>query len=104
MILVKSTVKPRTLLMMAACANVAIKLAWPVTITSGNDSKHMAGSKHYSGEAIDIRSKNFPTKEAKQEFIAAVLARLDLTGAGYQMFLESEGQANEHFHLEYDPL
>lgn len=100
MILVKATVKPRALLMMAACANVAITLPWPVTITSGNDSKHMTGSKHYSGEAVDVRSKNFPTKKAKRDFIAAVLARL---GTGYQMILESEGQANEHFHLEYDP-
>ena len=99
-ILIKSGVRPKSLLLLAAVSNVARDLEWDVTITSGNDSKHMKGSRHYSGEAIDIRSKNFPTKRAKQEFIAAVLLRL---GPGYEMFLEHEGGANEHFHLEYDP-
>ena len=71
-----------------------------MTITSANDSKHMKGSKHYTYEAIDIRSKNFPSKRAKQEFLTSVLLRL---GPGYEMFLEHEGKVNEHFHLEHDP-
>ena len=81
-------------------ANVAVGLDWNVTITSGTDGKHMKGSRHYTVEAIDIRSKNFPSKRAKQEFIAAVLLRL---GPGYEMFLEQEGKSQEHFHLEWDP-
>ena len=88
------------LVLTAAVANVAQELPFPVTITSGTDGKHMKGSKHYTGEAIDIRSKNFPNKRAKQEFIAAVLLRL---GPGYEAFLESEGKASEHIHVEFDP-
>ena len=99
-ILVKSTVKPTSHLLVAAVANVAVSLDWDVTITSANDSKHMKGSKHYTGEAIDIRSKNFPSKRSKQDFIAKVLLRL---GPGYEMFLEGVGTENEHFHLEKDP-
>ena len=99
---VKGSVKPPILLMMAAIANVAQGLDEPVDvlITSGNDSVHMAKSKHYSYEALDIRSKNFPSAVAKRAFMAAVLKRL---GSGYQMILEMEGKANEHFHLELDP-
>ena len=99
-ILIKSGVKPRSLTLVAAIANVSHDYAWDVTITSGNDSKHKKGSKHYTDEAIDIRSKNFPNKRAKQDFMAAVLLRL---GPGYDMILESEGQPNEHVHLEWDP-
>ena len=98
-IFVKSTVRPRSHLLAAAVANVAAPLGWDVTITSANDSTHMVGSKHYAGEAIDVRSKNFPTTRSKREFVAAVLSRL---GPGYEMFLEGEGTANEHFHLERD--
>lgn len=99
-ILIKSGAQPRVLILLAAIANVAKDLPFDVTITSGNDSKHKKGSKHYTYEALDVRSKNFPSKRSKQQFIHDVLLRL---GPGYEMFLEFEGKANEHFHLEYDP-
>lgn len=99
-ILIKSGVKPRLLLLTAAVANVAQGLPHDVVITSGTDGKHKKGSKHYTEEALDIRSKNFPSRRAKQEFISAVLLRL---GPGYEMFLEQEGKPQEHFHLEWDP-
>lgn len=31
---------------------------YEVTITSGNDGKHMKNSKHYTDEAVDIRTKD----------------------------------------------
>ena|SRR3990167_4443255 len=99
-LLIKSGVQPRLLTLAAAIANVARDLPWDVVVTAGTDGKHMKGSKHYTGEALDVRSKNFPSKRAKQEFVAAVLLRL---GPGYEMFLESEGKVQEHFHVEYDP-
>ena len=99
-ILVKSGVETRALLLLAAVANVARDLPLDVTVTAGTDGKHRKDSKHYSGEALDVRTKNFPTRRAKQEFIAAVLLRL---GPGYEIFLESEGKPQEHAHLEFDP-
>lgn len=99
-ILLKPSVKPRSLLLMAAVSNVARSLPHDVYITSGNDSAHMVGSKHYTNEAVDIRSKNFPSAQAKRLFISDVLLRL---GTGYDMILEGEGTVNEHFHLEHDP-
>ena len=37
-------------------------------ITSINDSQHSPNSRHYKNEAIDIRSKNFASREDKRIF------------------------------------
>jgi len=101
MIKLKGTVRPYNLFIMAACANVAEIMGIEILVSSGNDSEHMKGSKHYSYEALDIRSKApFKTKEEKKEFLELVLLRL---GPEYQGILESEGKVNEHFHFEFDP-
>jgi hypothetical protein len=104
-----ATVRPRSLVIIAACVNAfqdLIDEGWKddlpteLRITSGNDSTHMDGSKHYTDEALDVRSKSFPSRHLKNEFIRLVKFRL---GSAYQGILESEGQPNEHFHFEYDP-
>jgi hypothetical protein len=100
MVKIKTGVKPKSLVILAAVANVAQVLPFDVIITSGNDSKHMKTSKHYSDEALDVRSKNFPNTESKKLFLEAVLKRL---GQDYQGILEDLGGANEHIHIEYDP-
>lgn len=99
---IKSGVKPRNLVILAAIANVAQELGNPpeVFITSGTEGRHMPGSKHYTGEALDVRSHNFPSFAAKREFLNAVRRRL---GRNYDVILESLGRPNEHFHIEYDP-
>ena len=99
-VLIKSGVQPRLCLLLAAVANVAQELDWDVIITSAVDGCHKIRSRHYTHEAIDVRSKNFPSPQAKDDFIQAVLLRL---GTGYEMFLENVGTENEHFHLEWDP-
>jgi len=99
MIKVKTTVKPKNLVITAACANVAEELHISILVTSGNDSKHMEGSKHYSYEALDIRSKTMST-EVKKLFLSKVMERL---GPAYRGILENKGKDNEHFHIEYDP-
>ena len=85
---------------MVALANTAQEMNLEITVTAGMDGQHMTGSRHYTGEALDVRSKNFATKGLKAEFLVRVLKRL---GMKYQGFLEGEGTANEHFHFEYDP-
>jgi len=99
MIKVLSTVRPKNLVIAAACANVAESLGITTTITVGSNGKHMPGSKHYEGNASDIRSKNM-SKDVKPVFLNMVLARL---GNSYEGFLEDKGTDNEHFHIEYDP-
>lgn len=65
-----------------------------LTITSGTDGKHMVGSKHYIGQAVDIRSRGF----ALPVLVEILGAGRDLLGKDYDFILEAD-----HFHLEYDP-
>lgn len=68
-----------------------------LTITSINDSKHMEGSRHYTDEAIDIRSHNFESREQKLDF---KMRFNDFLGPKFTVLLESEGKPNEHFHVQ----
>lgn len=101
MIKAKGTVRPRSVFILCAVANVACQWGIEVTITSVQDSTHTPGSLHPKGAAVDIRSKApFHDADEKRKFLDAVLRRL---GLGYQGILEAPGTPNEHFHIEFDP-
>ena len=63
-----------------------------MTITSGNDGKHMRDSLHYTDKAIDIR-----TIDMKYSHINVINLRKAL-GKDYDVIREYN-----HIHLEYDP-
>lgn len=66
----------------------------PLVITSCTDGKHMKGSKHYSGNAIDIRIRHLTQKE-----IDSLIRRFKLWyDKDYDIVLEKD-----HIHVEYDP-
>lgn len=93
MLKVKNGVTPKNLIIAAAIANVAESLDLDLVITSGTDGKHMVGSKHYTSEALDLRTSNI--KNELQEVMNVLSARL---GPDYQVIKESD-----HVHIEYDP-
>lgn len=64
-------------------------------ITSAADGKHMARSKHYTGDALDFRRWN---ADAKGVTVSVLRSLKDLLGSDYDIVLEST-----HFHVEYDP-
>jgi len=99
MIKVLGTVRPKNLVIMAAFANAAEDLGITTTITVGSNGKHMLGSKHYDGNALDIRSKDLG-QGIKIILLSKALERL---GKNYQGLIEDQGTPNEHFHVEYDP-
>ena len=66
-------------------------------VTAGSDGQHMEDSRHYTGEAIDVRSKNFPTLEAKERFREAYEMAL---GPKFRVLFESVGTNQEHFHAQ----
>lgn len=64
-----------------------------VVVTSGNDSVHMVGSKHFSDEALDFRVWGLTSGER-----AAVVGFIHLaTSIDYDVLDEGD-----HIHLEYD--
>lgn len=73
---------------------------YPLVLTSGKDSDHKPGSLHYSGYAIDCRTKHL-SREVKHKILAFCRAKLD--PLGYDTILEGEGTENEHLHCEFDP-
>ena len=98
---VSGVVVPKVCIIQAAFFNASLQIGLQADqfVTSGNDRVHMRGSKHYTDEALDFRSKHLTTAQ-KHALLTAVKARLP---KGYQAILESEGSANEHFQIEYDP-
>lgn len=64
---------------------------YEMTITSGKDGNHMVGSKHYTGEAVDIR-----TSDMKKP-ITVHLAIKTALGKDYDVIYEID-----HIHAEYD--
>lgn len=94
MIKVKTGVTPRNLIIAAALANVAEEEKLELVITAGTDGKHMVGSKHYTGEALDIRTSNLT-----QGQILLVMSGLKhRLGSSYDVLIEAD-----HVHVEFDP-
>lgn len=62
-------------------------------ITSGCDGQHMVDSLHYSGYALDFR-----TRDLSPEHIGAIARKLRMAlGAQYDVVVESD-----HLHVEFD--
>ena len=65
-----------------------------LTITSGSDGVHKANSRHYSGNACDLRSRNLsPT-----DITHLVNKFKEALGSDFDIVIEPT-----HIHVEYDP-
>lgn len=97
---VAGVIVPKSTIIAAAAINAANQLGFECVmyVTSGNDRVHMAGSKHFTDEALDFRTKHLTT-EQKHAWTRAVKKRL---GRDYDVLLEDEGGNNEHLHVEFD--
>lgn len=72
------------------------------TITSANDGKHARNSLHYSGNAIDYRTRDVP-RDKLDSLVGMARVRLaDATGQ-FDVLLESRDEPNEHLHVEFQP-
>ncbi len=52
---------------------LSLDYAGELVITSGSDGTHNPNSRHYRGEAVDIRTRNLPNPEAVRAQLAAAL-------------------------------
>lgn len=64
-----------------------------LVITSACDGDHMPGSKHYNGDALDLRSRTLTDAFAVRDMLQ------DELGDDYDVILESD-----HIHVEWDPI
>ncbi len=88
---------------------VGLMIAWSIysgfgydlTVTSGEDGTHSDLSKHYQGDALDLRTKHVPADK-----LALILATMKAACDNqYDVVLEgadTPGSTGQHIHLEYD--
>jgi|GEM_PF-2371377 hypothetical protein len=80
------------------------ELGYPAVllVTSANDSQHMTGSRHFSDEALDWRTKgpweNSMRSRAKKLQFRKRFA--ELLGDRFTVMLEGTGKAHEHLHSQ----
>ena len=71
-----------------------LRIGKQLVITSCTDGKHMKGSKHYSGYAIDIRTRHLNAQEIEK----LVIWFKNNYDKNYDIVVEKD-----HIHVEYDP-
>lgn len=72
-------------------------------VTSLKDGSHMAGSKHYTGQAGDLRTKDMTEAQART-WLEALKVVLD--PMGFDVIFEGQGtpgSSGVHIHAEFDP-
>lgn len=88
-------VQPQILLALIRADAISTGQGWgEIWITSCCDGKHMEGSKHYEGLAVDLRTRHLSPNDRLR--FASLLARA--LGPEYDVVLEPT-----HLHVEYDP-
>lgn len=87
-------VRPEILLAAVAAERVYEEAGHDFTITACVDGKHMAGSLHYAGGAIDVRTRDLQPADV-QKLIARIKSCL---GDDFDVLLEVD-----HVHIEFQP-
>ena len=75
-------------------ALLLLPYAGTLVITAGSNGLHKVGSKHYTGEAIDLRVHNLPDPEAVRQLLIAQL------GVKFSVLRRDPGTTNDHLHLQ----
>ncbi len=68
-------------------------------VTSAHDKKHGRNSLHFSGNAVDFRTKNVP--RAKLDGLVQRCRKN--CGVDFEVILEFRDEEQEHLHCEYQP-
>jgi len=85
--------RPEILLAVVAAERVCAEMGVDCVVTACVDGVHQAGSLHYCGLAVDLRSRDFRPGDADK-----AIARIkQCLGADYDVVLE-----NDHIHVEFD--
>lgn len=89
--------QPQMAVAYAIVQDIYRQFGYGATITSGNDGVHMAGSCHYTGDALDFRTKHLERTDFRvmMDEIKAAL------GQEFDVVIEGEGTENAHLHIEW---
>lgn len=86
--------RPEILLAVVAAERVYAQSGHDFTITACVDGKHMAGSFHYAGAAIDVRTRDLAADEVQK-----IIAKMkECLGGDFDVLLEVD-----HIHIEFQP-
>ena len=80
------------------CKQLFTDRNYAFTITSMRDGVHSPHSKHYSGEAFDMRTRHLPPG-VRSELFAKIKSVLDPLGFD----TVDEHDTKRHWHCEWDP-
>jgi hypothetical protein len=91
--------RPEILLAVVAAETIWQRHHAEAVITCGTDGKHRRSSAHYTGRAVDLRSRNIAEGHRER----AVEQLEEALGEEYDVVFEGQGTPHEHVHVEYDP-
>lgn len=89
------SLSPQLLIAAMVAESLMTRFKVDLVITSGDEGQHSRGSKHYSGLALDFRTRDLKTHEVKRTVAEALAEAL---GDEYDVLLEET-----HIHVEYHP-
>jgi len=88
-------IRPEIVLALMVAESIYQSHGAEVVVTSGIDGQHKRGSKHYAGQAVDVRIWNLPDSVPAETVRAEIAEAL---AGDYDVVLESD-----HIHIEFDP-
>ena len=102
---VRVTRRTLALVHMESCALATqAELGYPnvLIVTSVNDSRHVTGSRHYSDEALDWRTKGplANTMHSRARKLRFRKRFAQMLGDRFTVLLESTGKPAEHLHSQ----
>ena len=92
---------PQAAVGMAVAESVFARHGYEAIITSGSEGVHKAKSKHYIGNAFDLRVRNFGPSipDPPHSTVQTLVQRLQEALPGFDVILEVD-----HVHVEWDPV
>lgn len=89
-------IQPQILVALMVAKEEYDKLNTELVLTSVLDGVHSANSKHYSGNAVDLRTRTLPDPRQNGQALANQIG--ENLGREFDVIFEGD-----HIHIEYDP-